>query len=164
MARITKRCLLLTSCFTRLFLTNSLINLMHTLCIIWNLKTSLGQVVTVLFYMLSAPTRHTLAKHDLYANCGPHCCFHSQSRRTRSHPWACGNLGHHLCKKRRKKKKRKINGFSNLSLHKQLHLGESCPLLVLACANGHLRTELPWHHAPKIPPQTSRVSPKPKDL
>lgn len=42
--------------------------------------------------------------------------------------------------------------------------GESCPLLVLACANGHLRTELPRHHAPKIPPQTSRVSPKPKDL
>lgn len=67
-------------------------------------------------------------------------------------------------KKEEEEKKKEINGFSNLSLHKQLHLGESCPLLVLACANGHLRTELPWHHAPKIPPQTSRVSPKPKDL
>lgn len=54
---------------------NSLINLMHTLCIIWNLKTSLGQVLTILFYMLSASTRHILAKHDLYANDGDPLLF-----------------------------------------------------------------------------------------
>lgn len=68
---------------------NSLINLMHTLCVIWNLKTSLGQVLTVLFYMLSASTRHILAKHDLYANEGARCCSCSGDNSGSQHTALC---------------------------------------------------------------------------
>lgn len=42
---------------------------MHTWCIIWNVKASLGQVLSSFIQnMLSAFTRHILAKHNLYAN------------------------------------------------------------------------------------------------